>query len=600
MAQALTMYLRRNRSSKGDYQYWTLVKSVRTASGPRQQIVASLGKLPCLDEQVRAGWEEIEALLDGRLPSKQLNLGESACQTKPLWQEVNVREVRVERTREFGEVYLGLALWRRLHLHTLLAQLIESGKEEVGWEATASVLTVARFCGQLSELGVAERWYQRTALEDLVGVSWRKINEDRLYRGLDQLVDKKDRLTAHLLKRYESLFGVRFEFLLYDVTSTFFEGRGGGLKAARGHSRDSRPDCKQVCIGLVVSPEGLPLAFEVFAGNRNDVTTVQEIVTMMESKYGKAQRIWVMDRGMVSKENLAFLKERQAYYVVGTNKAQLKKFQAALLDRQGWQKVRPEVEVKMIEGTDSTTEDQFVLCRSAARQQKEKGILLRQEERLLKKLVQIDQALARKSKKKALVERRIGRWLGRYPAADKLFEVKVLENDEHQACGLAIACRMDRSQWAQQAQGAYLLQSNWPEKNPAKFWDWYLQLQQAEAAFRTSKSDLKLRPIFHRKTERVDAHILVCFLSLAMWRTLEMWMKGKGLGTCARQLIGEIATIKSMDVVLPVRSDGEQREIRLRVVSKPDRMVAELLQRLDLQLPIRSKLIENVVEKNGV
>ena len=253
----------------------------------------------------------------------------------------------------------------------------------------------------------------------------------------------------------------------------------------------------------------------------------------------------------------------------------------------------------MIEGTDSTTEDQFVLCRSAARQQKEKGILIRQEERLLKKLVQIDQALARKSQKKALVERRIGRWLGRYRAADKLFEVKVLENDEHQACGLAIACRMDRSQWAQQAQGAYLLQSNWPEKNPTKFWDWYLQLQQAEAAFRTAKSDLKLRPIFHRKTERVDAHILVCFLSLAMWRTLEMWMKGKGLGTCARQLIGEIATIKSMDVVLPVRSDGEQTEIRLRVVSKPDRMVAELLQRLDLQLPIRSKLIENVVEKNG-
>ena len=254
----------------------------------------------------------------------------------------------------------------------------------------------------------------------------------------------------------------------------------------------------------------------------------------------------------------------------------------------------------MIEGTDPATGDQFILCRSAARHQKEKGMLVRQEERLLKKLVQIDQTLARKPKKKAPVERRIGRWLGRYPAADKLFEVKVLENDQHQACGLAIACRVDRAQWAQQAQGAYLLQSNWPEKNPTKFWDWYLQLQQAEAAFRTSKSDLKLRPIFHRKTERIDAHILVCFLSLAMWRTLEMWMKGKGLGTCARQLIGEIATIKSMDLVLPVRTEGEQMELRLRVVSKPDRMVAELLQRLGLQLPMRSKLIENVVEKTGV
>jgi hypothetical protein len=221
--------------------------------------------------------------------------------------EVNVREVRVERTRELGEVYLGLALWRRLHLHTLLGELIGWGKEEVPWELTASVLTVARFCGQLSELGVAERWYQRTALEDLLGVSWDKSNEDRLYRGLDELAEKKDQLTAHLLKRYESLFGVGFEFLVYDVTSTFFEGQGGGLKAARGHSRDKRPDCKQVCIGLVVSSEGLPLAYEVFAGNRSDVTTVQEIATMMEGKYGKAKRIWVMDLGMVSQ-----LKCRQA------------------------------------------------------------------------------------------------------------------------------------------------------------------------------------------------------------------------------------------------------------------------------------------------
>jgi len=592
------MYLRRHRSGTGEqtYEYWTLVKSVRTACGPRQETIAALGKLPGLDEPVRVGWEEIEALLDGRIASKQLSFGDSAKKQKPLWREVNVRDVRVERTREFGEVYLGLALWRRLQLHTLLGQLIESGKEEVPWELTACVLTVARFCGELSELGVAERWYQRTALEDLLGVRWDKINEDRLYRGLDELVDKKDQLTAHLLKRYESWFGVRFEFLIYDVTSTFFEGQGGGQKAARGHSRDNRPDCKQVCIGLVVSPEGLPLAFEVFAGNRNDVTTVPEIVTMMETKYGKAQRIWVMDRGMVSQANLDFLRQRQAYYVVGTSKAELKKFQSALLDRQGWQKVRPDVEVKLLE----STEEQFVLCRSAARLQKEKGMLARQEERLLKKLLQIDQVLTRRPKKKALVERRIGRWLGRYTAAEKLFEVTVLENDAHQACGLAIACRMDRSQWAQRAQGAYLLRSNWREKDPSKFWDWYVQLQQAEAAFRTSKSDLKLRPIFHHKTERVDAHILVCFLSLAMWRTLEMWMKGKGLGTCARQLVGEIATIKSMDVVLPVRIEQEQTELRLRVVSKPDRMVAELLQRLGLHLPTRTKTIENVVQKIGV
>ncbi|MEW6160681.1 MAG: IS1634 family transposase [Verrucomicrobiota bacterium] len=593
------MYLRRNRSSKGDYEYWTLVESVRTARGPRQQIVATLGKLPGLDPGVRAGWEDVHALLDGEAAGKQLTFAGAGPAEKPLWKEVNLRGVRVERAREFGEVYLALALWRRLHFHTLLGQLIESGKEEVPWETIACILTVARFCAQPSELGVAERWYQKTALEDLLGVVWEKINDDRLYRGLDILLEKKDQLTAHLLKRYESWFGVRFEFLVYDVTSTYFEGQGGGAKAARGYSRDNRPDCKQVCIGLVVTPEGLPLAFEVFAGNRTDVTTVEAIVELMENKYGQAERIWVMDRGMVSEENIGFLREKKACYVVGTPKSELKKFAQELLNREGWQKVRPDVEVKLLEHPDGQGTEQFVLCRSGARQEKEKAMLARQEQRLLEQLIKVDQSLQRKAKNPEAVERRLGRWMGRYPAADNLFEVKVLKNQEGLACGLAMACRVDRGQWANRAQGAYLLRTNCTEKDPTKVWDWYLQLQQAEAAFRLGKSDLKLRPIFHQKTERVEAHILVCFLALAMWRVLEMWMKGKGLGTCARQLVAEVGTIKSMDVVLPVRTQEGTTDLRLRVVSKPDRMLAQLLQRLELHLPTRSKIIENVVEKIG-
>jgi transposase len=257
------------------------------------------------------------------------------------------------------------------------------------------------------------------------------------------------------------------------------------------------------------------------------------------------------------------------------------------------------VEAKLVDHPDGQAKEQFVLCRSAARQEKEKAMLVRQEQRLLEKLLELDRSLQRKGKDPEQASRRVGRWLGRYPAADSLFEVKILKNQEHLACGVAIACRLDRGQWANRAQGAYLLRTNCLEKDPAQVWDWYLQLQQAEAAFRTGKSDLKLRPIFHRKTQRVDAHILVCFLALAMWRVLEMWMKGKGLGTCARQLVAEVATIKSMDVVLPVRTEQGTTELRLRVVSKPDRMVAELLQRLGLQLPTRSKIIENVVEKIG-
>jgi len=600
------MYLRRHRRTVdgATYEYWTLVESRRTISGPRQHTVATLGKLPGLEAQVHAGWEAIDDLLEGRAATRQLELTGETPSAPPQWCQVDVRGVRVERVREFGEVYLALSLWRRLGLHKLLAELIPSGREEVPWERIACLLAIARFCAQPSELGVAERWYQRTALEDLLGVSWEKINDDRLYRGLDALHEHKEQLTQHLLQRYESWFGVGFEFLLYDVTSTFFEGQAlGNTKAARGYSRDHRPDCKQVCLGLVVSPEGLPLAYEVFAGNRTDVTTVEDIVTVMEEKYGQAKRIWVMDRGMVSEENIEFLRGRNAQYIVGTPKAQLRQFEAALLEDKDWKQVRADVEVKLLSHPDGQGQEQFVLCRSQARREKEKAMLARQEERLWQKLLEIHHSLQKKPALADLIQRRVGRWLGRFAAAAKLFEVEVQLNEAQQACGLSVACRVDRNQWARRAHGAYLLRTNCTEKDPAKLWEWYLQLQQAEAAFRCAKSDLGLRPVFHHKTERVEAHILVCFLALALWRTLEMWMKGKGLGTCARQLVGEVARIRSLDVVLPVQIGQNVSELRLRTVARPERMLAELLQRLDLHLPEQSRTVqnagENVVQKTG-
>jgi len=615
------MYLRRNRRMADGhaYEYWTLVESVRTARGPRQHTVASLGKLPGLDPDVQCGWADINALLAGEpAPGAQMPLPgvmPAAEPAAPCWREVDVRGVSAERVREFGEVYLALALWRRLGLDTALHEVIAAGDEEIPWATVACVLTIARFCGQVSELGVAERWYRRTALEDLLGVGWAKVNDDRLYRGLDALHAQKEKLTAHLLARYQSWFGVRFEFLLYDVTSTFFEGQAaGGSLAQRGHSRDSRPDCRQVCIGLVVPPEGLPLAYEVFAGNRVDVTTVQMIVTTMENKYGQPERIWVLDRGMVSEANLAWLRARKASYLVGAPKARLRQFEAALRDETGWQHVREEVEVKLVAAPGGAGEEQFVLCRSVARREKESAMLRRQHERLFAQLLKIDRALrpkpsakpvtkqSEKAQKKVAVpavERRIGRWLGRYPAAAKLFEVSVALDAHGAPCGLVLACRWERGAWAHRAHGAYLLRTNCLEKDPVKLWQWYLQLQQAEAAFRTSKSDLHLRPIFHHKDERVDAHILVCFLALALWRTLEMWMKSKGLGSCARQLVAEVATIKSLDVVLPVRTAEGRTPLRLRTVARPEPLVAELLQHLGLHLPNTSREIKNVVEKIG-
>jgi transposase len=601
------MFLRRNRRTlNGEcYEYWTLVKTVRTAKGPRQEIVATLGKEPGLESVTRHGWEQVADLLEGRTPAAvQGQLGqELSAGAPPQWAQVDLSGVRVERVREFGQVYLGLSLWRRLGLHTLLREIIEPGQEEVPWDVMACILTLARFCGQRSELEVAERWYADSVLEDLLGVPWSQVKEARLYRGLDVLQEHKERLCEHLLKKYRDWFGVQFEFLLYDVTSTYFEGQAlDNEKAARGYSRDHRPDCKQVNIGLVVSPEGLPIGYEIFAGNTADVTTVEEMVELMEEKYGQPQRIWVMDRGMTSEDNIEFLRERKARYIVGTPKSQLKAFEAQLLEKENWAEVQEGVEVKLVTHPDGGTDEQYVLCRSSARRQKEAAMIELARKRLRAQLDKTHASLQKRPARDAgLIERRIGRWLGRFPAAERLLTVVVERNPEGQATGLKITERAERSAWAEHAHGAYLLRTNCTKKDPAKLWRWYMQLSQAEDAFRISKSDLNLRPVFHQKTRRVEAHILVCFLTLALWRTLEMWMWGKGLGNCSRQLVKEVATVRSMDLVLPVRQNEspESREVRLRVVTRPDRPVAELLVRLGLELPSIPKLVQNVVEKNG-
>jgi hypothetical protein len=374
------MFLRRNRRTvNGEtYDYWTLVRTVRTATGPRQKVVASLGKTPGLEQSSRHGWEDIADLLEGRSPSpRQGELGQPfAEELQPQWAQVDLRGVSVERVRDFGQVYLALSLWRRLGLHQVLQEVIAPGREEVPWELTACILTIARFCEQKRELEVAERWYADSALEDLLGVAFPQINASRLYRALDVLHAHKDRLCQHLHERYQSWFGIEFEFLLYDVTSTYFEGQAlGNAKAARGYSRDQRPDCKQVNIGLVVTPEGLPIGYEVFAGNTADVTTVEDMVEMMETKYGRPKHIWVLDRGMVSEENIDFLRERQARYLVGTPKSQLKQFEAQLLKERDWTEVQPGVDVKLVAHPDGQSQEQYVLCRSSARRQKEVAMI---------------------------------------------------------------------------------------------------------------------------------------------------------------------------------------------------------------------------------
>lgn len=596
------MFLRKKRSLVAGeaYEYWSLCESVRTTKGPRQRVVACLGKLD--EEEVRrGGWEDIETLLSGSPLSRlrQMHFGEGVPSPTPRWEKVDVGAVSVERVREFGSVYLPLALWHRLGLGKLLAEIIEAGREVVDWPTVASVLVSARFCAQQSELAVAEDWYEKTALEDILGVEKTRINDDRLYRALDVLGRHKEKLCSHLMERYRDWFGVRMEFLLYDVTSTFFEGQAGkNPKAARGYSRDNRSDCKQVCIGLVCTPEGLPLSYEVFAGNRADVTTVEDIVRMMEEKYGAAERVWVMDRGMTSEANIAFLRQRKALYIVGTPKSELRHFEAALLEAADWTEVQDGLEARLVEHPDGQGSEKYVLCRSTARAEKERAMLARQTENLTAELAKIDAWLQRTPQNdRERVGRRIGRVLGQYPAAARVLHAHVQYDAQDRACALTFFSDLAAGQKAHIRGGAYLLRTNCTETDPAQIWRWYIQLIAAEAAFRTAKSDLGLRPIFHHLESRVDAHILVCFLALALWRTLEQWMKAKGLGTCARKLIASIASIKSMDVILPVERNAQRLAMRLRVVAKPEKDTALLLAHLGLQLPRRAKIIENVVPK---
>jgi transposase len=449
----------------------------------------------------------------------------------------------VERLRSFGDVYLGLLLWGKLGFAGFCQEQIPSGREEIPWRLMVSILVLARFCSPSSELQIAESWYDKTALDDFPGVPGNKINDDRLYRALDVLLPHKDELCRHLQQRYGELFGATFDFLFYDITSTYFEGNiHGNSQAKRGYSRDSRPDCIQVTIGLVATKEGLPLAFEIFDGNRPDVTTTQEMVELMETKYGKANRVWVLDRGMVSEDNLEFMRNSGARYLVGTPGSLLKKFERHLLD-QTREEVAPGIEVRLCpspEGTDET----FVLCRSLGRKEKENAILNRFVTRLEEKLTKLaERAEQGKLRDKQKVERQIGRLLERNSRAVSLFTVTVTENNNRLA--IHIQKNEERYAWARDTGGSYILRTNWNEQNPKILWNTYIQLTEVEDAFRTAKHDLEMRPIFHQKKERTQAHILVCFLSLALWKTLQQWMSASGLGTAPRKLLEEMREIKS-------------------------------------------------------
>ena len=583
------------------YEYWSLVKSVRTGRGPRQRTVAFIGKEPEFDRATRVGWERIGEILSGR--AHQDDFLEGPRPDPPEWATVDVSRAHVERLRNFGSAYLGLALWRRLELDAFFNEVIEPGREDVAWPMMACILALARFCAPSSELQIADSWYGKTALDDLLDVPPDKVNDDRLYRALDAALPCRERLFKHLRERYAQWFGTEFDILLYDITSTYFEGQMKSNEQARlGYSRDSRPDCVQVCIGLIVTPDGLPLAYEVFDGNRTDVTTVTGIIEFMRQKYGHERRVWVMDRGMVSEENLEQLREWKASYLVGTPKAMLKQFEQELLAKD-WTLMDNGVEVKLCHAPDGSQET-FVLCRAPGRIEKEKAMRERQVKKFEEEIKHMQKQCAaekRALRDRSTAERRVGRLLERFPAATRLYEVEIREQSDPsdpQKTRLTVDLQRhdERAEWAEQADGCYLLRTNLQETDPARLWKIYIGLTQVEFSFRVTKTDFSLRPIYHHHKDRTQAHIMVCFLALVMWRALEKWMDASGLGTCPRKLLEEMAGVRSMDIVLPTKTG---QELRLRVVSRPEERLAMLLRKLGLPLPNCPKFMANVVPKNA-
>lgn len=573
--------------------YWALVESYRSERGPRQRIVAWLGQL---DEAGRLG---VKRAADESPASSQKTL---FPEPEPEWVEVDASGVRVENCREFGGPWLALELIKTLGLDRFLCETLPTGQADVPWSAMALILVIARLCEPSSELSIAENFVRNTAVLELLGVPAEKVYDNRLYRALDQLLPHKAKLEAFLKQKLGELFDLEYDLLLYDITSTYFEGEAKtNPLAQRGYSRDKRSDCKQICMGLVVSRCGMPLGYEVFAGNTADSTTVEQIVETMEARYGKSDRIWVMDRGMVSEDNIAFLRNSKRRYLVGTPKPMLKHFEQELL-KDDWHQVREGLEVKLCARPGAEKEDEtcetdscetdepeiFILCRSQDRFQKEDAIVRRFEQRIEERLTAMQSRCQRQRRDPAKVEREVGRLLGQNSRAARLFDVRVETNEEGAAQLSWSKCAAARD-WVTLSAGCYLLRTNVTDWTDEDLWRTYIQLTEAEAAFRIHKSDLSLRPIWHQKKDRVLAHILVCFLAYVLWKTLAALCRRAGLGDEPRRVLSELKTLRVVDVVLPTRQGVE---IRKRSITKPSEHQQILLAHLKLHLPSQIKQIE--------
>ena len=570
---------RRSRTKDGKtHHYYSVCESLRVhRHRVVQRQVLHLGEL---NTNQLDSWQRSIDVLHEDGQRRQLRLftdREQAAPNDPDVVEVKLSSFTVQAPRRFGDCWAATQLWSELGLDAFWRDALAGESGDVPWEKVLELLAVNRLLAPRSELSIHEKWFPQTAMDVLLDTDASVADKDRLYRCLDRITAHKPALEQHLARKWKDLFGATFDLLLYDLTSTYFEGDVDAVPSAqRGYSRDHRPDCKQLVLALVVTPEGFPLTYELFPGNRLDRTTPQHILDTIEKKFGKARRLWVFDRGIVSEENLQLLRERGAHYLVGTPKHQLKAYEQQLLTGD-WQKVSGEVQVQLIPESDEV----YVLCRSTGRVLKERAMRRRWLRKLIGDLRKL-RARVREGqlKQRELIQRAIGRLQERHPQAWRWLKWELRDTET----GLAFDWDWDREKFKQsaQAEGAYLLRAHWTERDPAKLWQTYTQLTEAEAAFRTLKSEVKVRPIWHWTQTRVDAHVLVAFLGYCLWVCLKKKAQHAAPSLTPWQILDQLGRMALVEVWFELR-DG--RRMCLPRITQPEPAQAVLLAQLKWTLP---------------
>ena len=564
-----------------EHRYWNIIENRRCGRGKFvQRQVLYLGEI---NDTQRESWcRTIEVFDENRERTMPLALF-PADRHLPNFAagfgvQVRLKEMELHRPRQWGACWLGCHLYEQLELDEFWAERLADSREGTCWQHILQTLVCYRLLDPGSEWRLHRQWFEQSAMGDLLDEDYSLVEKNSLYRCLDKVLQHKEQLFSHLRQRWQDLFGARFEVLLYDLTSTYFESDPVFEETDKrrfGYSRDKRSDCVQVVIGLIITPEGFPLAYEVLPGNTSDKTTLRDFLRKIEEQYGKADRVWLMDRGIPTEEVLAEMRSSDPpiSYLVGTPKGRLSKLEDDLLERP-WQSVRPGVEVKVLPQENEL----YLFAQSRDRLNKERAMRRRQLKALWKRLGQLQQM--KLNARNLLLK--LGEAKGRYPAAWRLIDIQLPEPTKEGNSTFGFALNRQKLRQARRREGRYLLRTNLCGREPAELWEFYIQLVEIEAAFKNLKDDLALRPIFHQLEHRIEAHIFVAFIAYCLHVTLRARLRPLAPGLTPRAVLDKFATIQMIDAHFPT-TDGRTLILSRYTYPEPDHKL--LLEQLKLTLP---------------